>query len=137
MGLAMNPPRWNHFRSGAIAIPIGAAILAILIVVDRGELLLSLLRKLYHPFAAFVAVVMLVEYVILKGADRSAIYRRELEAARLKRREDLLMLRRLEGRLVELESELRGREAGAEANELARRAHGEIQAMLELIRSHV
>ena len=93
---------------------------------------LTILRHLYSPYAAFVAVVMLVEYVLLKGADRSALYRRELEAARQKRREDLLALREMETALVRLTDRLdRSPEC---ASEEARR---ELIKVIERLRSRI
>lgn len=85
--------------SGEIIILMAIGILTLIVVTGNHRLILD---KLYSPTTAFIAVVMLVEYLLLKGSDRTAIYRRELEAARQKRRDDLLALRDLETQLVEM-----------------------------------
>lgn len=91
------------FGSGEIIILIAIGILALIVVTGN---LSAIWEKLYSGYAVAIVVVMLVEYLLLKGADRSQIYRRELEAARIKRRDDLLALRDLETQLVELRSRM-------------------------------
>jgi len=76
-----------------LAILIGAGLLALTIVTGKFGRILDFL---YSPYAAFLAVVMIAEYVIVKGADRSSLYRRGMEAAREKRQEDLLTFRAME-----------------------------------------
>ncbi len=111
----------------------------------------AIVRVLYSPYAAFVAVVMLVEYIILKGADRSALYRRELEATRAKRRDDLLEMQKIEAALVELDEELAGIDGDAEADngdgatdetqsstrQLARSSREKLRDALDRLRSRI
>ena len=88
---------------GEILILITIGVLALIALTGNFRVILE---TLYKPYTALIAVIMLVEYVILKGADRSHIYRRELEAARETRRADLLAMRNMETRLVELRARL-------------------------------
>jgi len=95
----MKPRRRPKFGSGEIIILILIGLLVLIVVTGN---LKSILDRIFGVTTALVVVVMLVEYLILKGSDRSAIYRRELEVARLKRRDDLLALRDLETQLEDL-----------------------------------
>lgn len=92
-----------RFGSGEIIILIVMGLLALIILTNN---LGALWEKLYSGYSIAIVVIMLVEYLLLKGSDRSPIYRRELEAARVKRRDDLLALRDLETQLVELRGRL-------------------------------
>lgn len=102
----MKTRRRPKFGSGEIIILIVIGILAAIGFTGNFD---AIMKTLYSGYSVAIVVVMLVEYLLLKGSDRSAIYRRELEAARIKRRDDLLALRDLETQLVEL----RGRLAAA------------------------
>lgn len=93
------------FGSGEIIILIVIGILALIWLTGN---LGVVWEKLYSSYAVAIVVVMLLEYLLLKGSDRSPIYRRELEAARVKRRDDLLALRDIETQLVELRSRMNG-----------------------------
>lgn len=84
-----------------ILILIG--VLTLIIVTNNSN---NIIQTLYSPFPAIIAIVMLIEYLILKGSDRAPIYRRELEAAREKRRDDLLTMRAIETRLVDLRARI-------------------------------
>ncbi|MCL5269825.1 MAG: hypothetical protein M1457_04555 [bacterium] len=95
--------RRPRFGSGEIIILIVILILVLIFVTNKHR---EILDMLFGPSTALVAVVMIVEYLLLRGADRSEIYRRELEAAREKRRDDLLALRAMEVELVELRARL-------------------------------
>lgn len=95
--------RRPKFGSGEIIILMVIGILTLIVVTGN---LKFIWEMLYSPYSGFIVVVMVVEYVLLKGSDRSAIYRRELEAARQKRRDDLLALRDMETQLVELRARL-------------------------------
>jgi purine-cytosine permease-like protein len=66
----------------------------------------KIIEAIYGPYTVLIAVIMLVEYLILKGGDRSDLYRRELEVARHKRRDDLLALREMETQLVEMRTHM-------------------------------
>lgn len=99
----MKTRRKPRFGSGEIIILIIIGLLTLIVVTDNWRLILN---KLYSGQAALIVVVMLVEYLLLKGSDRTALYRRELDAARQKRRDDLLALRDMETQLVELRARL-------------------------------
>lgn len=101
----MKTRRRPRFGSGEIIILIVMGLLALIILTNN---LGALWEKLYSGYSVAIVVIMLVEYLLLKGSDRSDIYRRELEAARVKRRDDLLALRDLETQLVELRGRLCG-----------------------------
>jgi hypothetical protein len=99
----IKPRRRPKFGAGEMIILMIIGILILIVVTGN---LRFIWEKLYSAYSAFIAVIMLVEYLLLKGSDRSAIYRRELEAARQKRRDDLLALRDMETQLVELRARL-------------------------------
>jgi hypothetical protein len=61
---------------------------------------------LYEPTAIVILVLVLLEYIVLKGRDRSRIYRIELEKMRDKRHQDIEFLRELEAVLAALEKDL-------------------------------
>ena len=90
-------------RSGELFILISIGVVILTALTGHLE---DVFRVLYSPYAAFVAVVMLIEYIVLKGADRSAVYQRELEAARAKRREELLAMKKIETTLESLKRSL-------------------------------
>ncbi len=118
---------------GDLIILVVIGVLALIIITGRWK---EIFGWFYSPTSVVVVVIMLVEYLILKGSDRSAIYRRELEAAREKRGGDLLALRAMEARLVELrarlvaELERNDPQQLREAAEQARAASGELLALL-------
>lgn len=89
--------------SGEIIILMIIGILILIVVTGN---LRFIWEKLYSAYSAFIAMIMLFEYLLLKGSDRSGIYRRELEAARQKRRDDLLALRDMETQLIEARARL-------------------------------
>lgn len=95
--------RRPKFGSGEMIILIVIGILALIVVTGNSMIILE---KLYSGTSVAIVVVMLLEYLLLKGSDRSPIYRRELEAARVKRRDDLLALRDLETQIVGLRGSL-------------------------------
>ena len=96
--------RWRpRFGSGEILVLIVIGVLTLVIVTGHYK---TILEMLFHPYAVILVLVMLVEYLLLKGADRSPIYQRELEVARQKRRDDLLVLRDMESQLVDLRARL-------------------------------
>jgi len=99
----MKPRRRPKFGSGEIIILILIGLLGLIVVTGN---LNSILDRIFGVTTALIVVVMLVEYLILKGSDRSAIYRRELEVARLKRRDDLLAMRDLETQLDALRAQM-------------------------------
>ncbi len=56
----------------------------------------SLLKYLYEPLPIIVIVILMIEYILLKGRDRSRIYKIELEKMRKKRAGDIEFMRNLE-----------------------------------------
>jgi hypothetical protein len=112
--------------------------LALIIITDHHE---KIFRSLYSPTAVVIAIIMLVEYLILKGSDRTEIYRRELEAARQRRRDDLLALRNMESQLVDLRSrlasELERYSEGGPPRESAEQTHHSVEQLLELLRGRI
>lgn len=85
-------------------------ILAILVIFGIGLGLSKqgddFIRKLlYSPVAIIVVLFLGVEYLILKGRDRTRILKIELDQARRKKQEDLEFMRRAEANLGLLEKE--------------------------------
>ena len=124
----------SRSRSVVLVPLMVTGLVAVAIATGNTPRMLNLIYKLYNPWAAFVAVVMLVEYVLLKGADRSSIYRRELEACRSRRGEDLLGFQEMERELVLLREELTKSEGNKKGPQAAR---ARIDALLERLRSHI
>ncbi|MCX7765484.1 MAG: hypothetical protein N2246_02105 [Candidatus Sumerlaeia bacterium] len=81
------------------------ALCVLLLVTNNVE---TFIRVLYNPISFLVLVVILGEYIILKSADRSRIYKIELEQLRRRQLEYLKVFHRLEQELDKL--------AGAIAN---------------------
>ncbi|HUT23715.1 MAG TPA: hypothetical protein VM492_05185, partial [Sumerlaeia bacterium] len=85
-------------------------ILAIITVFALGVVLSGgakeFIRVLYGPVPLVIAILLIIQYILLKGRDRSRLYKMELDQVRLKRREETDFLRRLEGELQEIESAL-------------------------------
>ena len=126
------------FGPGEIIVLIVIGILLLIVITGNYAVIL---KTLLSPYTAFVAVMMLVEYLILKGSDRSDIYRRELEAARNVRRDDLLTLRDIETRLLEMKVKIAPlAEAEGEAQELRQALAGSVEVadqVLDLIRKRI
>jgi hypothetical protein len=102
-------PNWKKLKPGSSEIIIMMVILLLCMIFVNGkfERLTEIISGfLTSSYAVLLAVVILVEYLILKGADRSAHYRLELRAARAKRRDDILALREIETELLALRSRL-------------------------------
>lgn len=99
----MNKPRRLRLRSGEMMIII---IVALLVLIGLTGNFSRIVEWLLAPYTAFIAIVMLVEYLIIKGADRSRIYHRELQGLRSRRKEDLLLFRDMEAQLESVKAEL-------------------------------
>jgi hypothetical protein len=112
----MTPHKRPRFGPSEIFILIVIGVIGLIVITHNHQIIIDrLYGKLYSGTSALIAVVMLVEYLLLKGADRSPIYLRELEAARQRRRDDLLALREMETQLVELRSRLAAVSSGPAA----------------------
>lgn len=124
--------------SGEIIVVIVIALLALVGVTGNFH---TVVDWLYSPYAAVLAVVMVVEYLLLKGSDRSAIYRRERDAAREIRRDDLLALRELETLAVDLRARLgNALEREADADELRgqlEHARSVLDELIRILRSRI
>ena len=86
------------------------AILLCVLLLFTGSLS-TFLSILYSPFLFIILVVIITEYIILKGADRSRIYRIEIDRLRDKRKEDIAFSREIETELQRLVSALSELEA--------------------------
>jgi hypothetical protein len=73
----------------------------------RGESAQELIKQLYSPVVAIIVFFLALEYIILKGRDRSRVLHIELEQAREKRQSDLEYLRKLDSQLLHMENQLR------------------------------
>lgn len=85
-------------------------IVAILVVFTIGAILsgeaAAFLSKLYGGAAIVLMVVLIIEYIVLKGRDRSRIYKIEIESMREKRHKDLEFLQSVERELAGLDESL-------------------------------
>lgn len=75
------------------------ALCVLLLVTNNVE---TFIRVLYSPISFLVLVVVLGEYIILKSADRSRIYKIELEQLRRRQLEYLKVFHHLEQELDNL-----------------------------------
>jgi hypothetical protein len=86
-------------------------LLAIVVVFAIGLALTThgkeFLSNLYRPVAIAFVILLAIEYIALKGRDRSRIYKIELEQARTKRQQDLEFLRGMEKELTTIEEKIR------------------------------
>jgi hypothetical protein len=95
----MSPPRKPRFGPPEIIFLFVLGLLALIVFTGNAR---RLIDAIFTPTAVLIIVIVLFEYLILRGSDRSEIYKRELEAARKKRRDDLLALREIEAQLLEM-----------------------------------
>lgn len=122
-------------RSKSVAVVLILLVGLVALIVKTGHMP-RLLELIYNPWARLTAVIMLVEYVILKGADRSAIYRRELEAGRARRAEDLRGFQMIESELTVLQKELAGEKTGQGAPGIEA-GRERIEKLLLKLRGHI
>jgi uncharacterized membrane protein YcjF (UPF0283 family) len=73
----------------SILIAVAVVCLAILIMQD----VWSVVEFLYSPLAIILLVVVFAEFLILKGGDRSRLYRLEIERMREREQEQIERLR--------------------------------------------
>lgn len=85
---------------------ITAIVVVFLVGVVWSAGIAQTIRFLYEPIAIVILVLVLLEYIVLKGRDRSRIYRIELEKMRDKRHQDIEFLREQEAALAALEKDL-------------------------------
>ncbi len=79
------------------------ALCVLLLVTNNVE---TFIRVLYSPISFLVLVVVLGEYIILKSADRSRIYKIELEQLRRRQLEYLKVFHLLEQELDNLSAKV-------------------------------
>ena len=94
--------RTHPVRITAVEIVIICIIslCVLLLVTNSVEAFISML---YSPVAFLVLVVALVEYIILKSADRSRIYRIELDHLRRRVMDHIMLFNTLERNLDEIQ----------------------------------
>jgi len=86
--------------------------IVLIIVVLLGVLLLLtndinvFFSILYSPYSFLLMVVVLVEYVVMKGLDRSRVYKLENERLKAKRQKELALRQNLEKKLTDIQSEI-------------------------------
>lgn len=102
-----SPPDTPAPRRAAPRLRNQWLILFIALVFTAGLLLSGagrpLFERLYHPAALLIVVLLIVQYILLKGRDRSRMYKIEAEQVRRKRAEDQEFLAECERSLAELE----------------------------------
>jgi len=85
-------------------------ILAIVIVFGAGVVMSGaggkVIDKLYGPAALIIVVILMIQYILLKGRDRSRVYKIEIEKMRGKRLDDVERMRHLDTELADLEQRL-------------------------------
>lgn len=64
------------------------------------------LKFLYNPAAIVLVVILMLEYILLQGRDRTRIYKIELEKLHEKRNQDIEFMRNLEQELNHLDESL-------------------------------
>jgi hypothetical protein len=101
----------------------------------KGEGAAELVKQLYSPVVALIVFFLALEYIILKGRDRSRILHIELEQAREKRQSDLEYLRKLDAHLLNAVNELRALENQLE--DLESNPPQEIQQRIHHLRDEV
>lgn len=101
--------RRRHTLSAAEILILIAILLSVLLLFTGS--FTTFLSILYSPFSFIIIVVIITEYIILKGADRSRIYRLEIDRLREKRKEDITFSREIETELHRLVSALSELEA--------------------------
>lgn len=98
------PKRSNFSYLLAQGVLVIIALLGLLLLLLDDYTLFA--RILYSPYSFLVLVIMLLEYVVLKGLDRSRIYKLELKRLKAKREKDLVARRKLDEKLKDIEDEL-------------------------------
>jgi hypothetical protein len=130
--------RKSRFGPGVIMILIVIGIIAMIITTGNINLIME---KLFSAYAFFILLIMVFEYLLIMGSDRSAIYKRKIEAAEIKRRDDLLAMREIEIQLVELKARFTttmGRELAPDAiGGIMDRSLESLDEALQLIRKRI
>ena len=107
------PMRKDFILSGEIIVVAIIILLVILFVTDN---FINFLNFLYNPFAIIVAVIMALEFVIIRIFDKSRLYRLQIRMFRKKRKETLATQRDLLNRLNGIEEKLNSLEKNPSVN---------------------
>ncbi|MFH0794721.1 MAG: hypothetical protein V2A74_11880 [bacterium] len=84
-------------------ILIGVVVLGLLLLLFTHNL-----KLLYNPMMFLLLIVIIGQYLIQKGVDRSRIYQMQLQQLQAKREEDLAFLRDVEREIYEIHKLLDG-----------------------------
>jgi hypothetical protein len=95
-------PRPPSPLKNALLILAIIAVFALGVVLSGGAK--EFVRVLYGPGPLVVAILLILQYILLKGRDRSRLYKMELDQVREKRREEADFLRRLEAEIRHIEN---------------------------------
>jgi hypothetical protein len=122
----------NRFRPKArwLILALFAVFSAGIVLSGNGR---DFLRYLYSPVAIIVVIFAIAEYIVLKGRDRSRIYRLELDQMREKRHQEIDFLHEMEDELRETERAL---EALGDGGDSAAEA-GKVRARLAALRERL
>jgi len=107
----INPPRkkdtylYPKFQITIAEAIILTILIFVLLLFFSGHLP-QFLGLIYSPVSFLILVIIIGEYIILKGIDRSRIYRIQLRALRSKRNDDIQFLRAVEQKILEIEKAL-------------------------------
>lgn len=100
----------NHTTYILVEIVLGLIIiLGILFLLTHDvKLFFSIL---YSPYSFLLMIVIFLEYIILKGMDRSRIYKLEIQRLKQKRQKDMGFHQKLEKQVQEIQTSLPDSEA--------------------------
>lgn len=82
--------------------------IALLVVALLGLLLLAtndislFFSLLYSPYSFLILALMLVEYLFLKGMDRSKVYKLENDRLKSKRQRDIALMKKIETQIRDI-----------------------------------
>lgn len=104
------PLRKRRVKSSPLRVKNAWLIAAIVVVFLVGVVWSGraghILSFLYKPLSIVLIVVLTIEYILLKGRDRTRIYKIEVEKMQKKRDDDIELMRNLERELIALEKNL-------------------------------
>ncbi|MFW6304082.1 MAG: hypothetical protein ACOC2L_05615 [Candidatus Sumerlaeota bacterium] len=125
----------GRMRNAWLIIAIITVFLIGLILQVGWETFLDLL---YRPVAIVIIVFLAIEYILIKGRDRSRIYRIELQQLREKRREDIEFIRNLEEDLEKMDETLAKLRMSLPSDAEDEMEHiRDIRERLDSVRSHL
>ena len=86
----------------------------LLLITNDIDIFVSLL---YSPYSFLLLMVVLVEYIVLKGIDRSKVYRLENQRLKAKRSREMEFRQRMERELREIQKEMEKTGSSSNAQE--------------------